>query len=199
LGYITDNSGLMTTYPGWRARGDYKLEVQARHVSPNRKSFNGLGIAFNMRISPTDPTKHRFYALMLAAGGAQHAWAVVDFEDTEATYLTNGGYRGGPSFMKNWDNVNELEIRVVDGKIYAFCNNKWLPGGTAEGPLLTDNLLIGLVVSSYEFSNGLVEFDHFKITPLKPGDPEYDEVIAMGAAHAEQAEIEFDTPPMDLH
>lgn len=199
LGYITDNSGLMATWPGWRPRGDYKLEVQARHVSPNRKSFNGLGIAFNMSISDDDPSKHQFYALMLAAGGAQHAWAVVKFTDTEAKYMTNGGYRGGPNFMNAWDNFNELEIRVVDGMIYAFCNNKLLPGGTAEGPLLADNRLIGLVVSSYEFSNGLVEFDHFKITPLHPGDPEYDEVIALRAAGVDLGESEFDTLPMDLH
>jgi hypothetical protein len=194
LGYITDNSALMVAWPGWRIRGDYKLEVDARHVSPHRKSFNGLGIAFNA----TDDWK-RFYALMLAAGGAQHAWAVVDFNDTHAKYLTNGGYRGGPNFMRNWENYNHLEIRVIDGQIHAYCNGKWLPGGTATGKVLADDRRVGIVVTSYEFSNGLVEFDNFQLTPLYPGDPEYEEVIQAREVRATLDTLEFDTPPMDLH
>jgi hypothetical protein len=35
------------------------------------------------------------------------------------------------------------------------------------------------VVTSYEFSNGLVEFDDFKLTRLYPGTPEYEEERAL--------------------
>ena len=196
-GIITDNSGLMVSWPNWTVRGDYKLEVDARHVSPNRKSFNGLGIAFNA----TDDFSH-FYALMIAAGGAQHAWAVVRFDDTRATYETNSGYRGGPHYMENWDDWNHIEIRVVDGIIDALCNDHWLPGGAAEGTYLADDRLVGLVVTSYEFSNGEIEFDNLKLTPLYPGDPDYEETIARRETRAALAPIEayeFDTPALDLH
>jgi hypothetical protein len=196
-GYIEDNSALMVAWPGWRVRGDYKIEVDARHVSPLKKSFNALGVVFNA----TDNFEH-FHALMLAAGGAQHFWAVTEFTDTRASYLTNGGYRGGTNFMRAWDNWNNLEIRVVDGTIYALCNDKWLPNGSTESTRLFDDRLVGLVVTSYEFSNGVVEFDNFKLTPLYPGDPDYEEVIqrreALAALDALD-EVQFDTPPLDLH
>jgi hypothetical protein len=202
LGYITDNSGLFIAWPEWRASGDYILEVSARHVGPNRKSFNGLGIAFNIWVSKTDPARHQFHALMLAAGGAQHNWAVVRFDDSKATYLTNDGYRGGPPFMSNWDKWNDLEVRVIDGEISVYCNGKWLPAGTATDKRLVDNRLVGLVVSSYEFSNGLVEFDNFKLTLLLPGDPRYQEEMRLReerAARSAREPVEFVTLPMDLH
>lgn len=191
---MVDNSALMVAWPGWRASGDYKIEVDARHASPLRKSFNGLGIVFNA----TEDWSH-FYSLMLAAGAAQHFWSVVEFENTRATYLTNNGYRGGTNFMAAWDNWNNLEIRVVNGRIYAFCNDKKLPSGDADGPRLADGLLIGVVTTTYEFSNGEVEFDNFKFTPLYPGDPDYEEAIAWGESGALIDSAPFDTLPMDLH
>ena len=68
LGHVTDNSAMLVTWPGWRVHGDYKIEVDARHVGPLRKSFNGLGLVFNA----TDDFQH-YYALMLAMGAAQNA------------------------------------------------------------------------------------------------------------------------------
>jgi hypothetical protein len=192
--YVTDNSALIVTWPGWRIRGDYKIEVDARHVGPLRKSFNGLGLVFNA----TDDFNH-FYALMLAMGAAQNFWALVRFDDNKATYETNDGYRGGPNFMRDWDKWNELEVRVVEGMIVVYCNNKPLPSGEAIGTYLADDRLIGLVATSYEFDNGLMEYDNLKLTPLYPGDPEYDEVIQLRDARAKLDEVQFDTPPLDLH
>jgi hypothetical protein len=194
LGHVTDNSALIVTWPGWRVHGDYKIEVDARHVGPMHKSFNGLGLVFNA----TDSFDH-FYALMLAMGAAQNFWALVRFDNTRATYETNSGYRGGPNFMKDWDGWNHLEVRVIDGEINVYCNGKWLPGGMAEGKYLADNRLVGLVATSYEFDNAEIEYDNLKLTPLYPGDPEYDEVIQMREARAALGEIEFDTPALDLH
>jgi hypothetical protein len=194
MAHITDNSAMILSWPGWRVRGDYKLEVDARHVSPMRKSFNGLGIVFNA----TDDF-NQYHALMLAAGAAQNFWAVVRFDNTRARYLTNHGYRGGPPFMNDWDGWNHLEVRVIDGVISAYCNGRWLPGGDAEGEVLVDDRLVGLVVTSYEFSNGEMEFDNFKLTPLYPGDPEYEEEAQMREARATLETVEFDAPALDLH
>jgi hypothetical protein len=194
LGHVTDNAAMIVTWPGWRVRGDYKVAVTARHVGPMHKSFNGLGVVFNA----TDDFDH-YYALMLAMGAAQNFWALVRFKDTRAHYETNGGYRGGPGFMKDWDGWNRLEVRVIDGQIDVYCNGKWLPNGSAEGTYLADNRLVGLVATSYEFDEAEIEFDDFKLKPLYPGDPEYDEVIQMREARAKLKEIEFDTPALDLH
>jgi hypothetical protein len=194
-GHVTDNSALMVTWPGWRTYGDYKIEVDARHVGPLHKSFNGLGLVFNA----TDEFKH-FYALMLAMGAAQNFWSLVRFENTRAFYETNDGYRGGPGFMKDWDGWNELEVRVIDGEINVYCNNKWLPGGMADGTkYLVEGRLVGLVATSYEFDNAIVEYDNLRLTPLKPGDPDYEEVIQMREARAALGALEFDTPALDLH
>jgi hypothetical protein len=201
VGNVTDNSALMLTWPGWFTRDDFKLEVDARHVGPLHKSFNGLGLVFNLRISEEDPRDHHFYALMIAMGAAQNFWALVRFDNTRATYLTNDGYRGGPGFMRDWDGWNHIEVRVVDGYIAVFCNDKALPGRTlpVEGTYLAEGRLVGLVATSYEFDNAVVEFDNFKLTPLYPGDPDYEEVIAMRDAQAALNAVQFDTPPLDLH
>jgi len=200
LAHVTDNSAMMASWPTWELSGDYMLEVDARHVSPLNKSFNGLGLVFNLEVSDTDPRNHDFYVLMLANGAAQHFWTVAHFHDTEATYLTNGGYRGGTNFMHSYDHWNQLEVRVVDGAIYTLINKHWLPNGTVEANEvhLVEGRLAGLVVTSYEFDEGEMEFDNFRLTQLFPGDPEYEEVIA----HREQMSaetIEFDTPALDLH
>jgi hypothetical protein len=201
VGNVTDNSALMLTWPGWFTRGDFKLEVDARHVGPLRKSFNGLGLVFNLRIDEENPRDHHFYALMIAMGAAQNFWSLVRFDDTRATYETNDGYRGGPNFMRDWDGWNHLEVRVIDGYITVYCNGKPLPGRQlpVEGKYLADGRLVGLVATSYEFDNAVVEFDNFELTPLYPGDPEYDEVIQMIEARAQLSEVQFDTPPLDLH
>jgi hypothetical protein len=201
VGIVTDNSALNLTWPGWFTRGDFKLEVDARHVGPLRKSFNGLGLVFNLEIDEENPRDHHFYALMIAMGAAQNFWALVRFDDTRATYETNDGYRGGPNFMNDWDRWNHLEVRVIDGYITVYCNGKPLPGRQlpVEGKYLADGRLVGLVATSYEFDNAVVEYDNFELTPLKPGDPEYDEVIQMIEARAKLEEVQFDTPALDLH
>ncbi len=161
--HIRDNSALFAYSPGWRPLGDYKLEVDARHVSPNRKTYNGLGLVFDA----TDDWSE-FYALIIAAGGAQHAWAVVRFTNfgDDVKYLTNDGYRGAPNFMKGWDSWNHLMvIRRQDG-VTVYCNGKKLPDGNTTDTYHGSQRLVGLMVTSYEFDIGEVEFDNFKLTQL---------------------------------
>ncbi len=189
LGHIRDNAGMMITSPLWRPAGDYMLEVDGKHKAPLKKSFNGLGLAFN----GTDDWQD-YYALMIGAGGAQHFWAVVRFENTRARYLTNGGYRGGPSSMRNWDDWNRLMITMIDGVITAYNNGSRLANGQAEARHYAPHRLVGLVVTSYEFSNGLIEFDNMQLTPLYE-----DDVDEIEGQVVETEAYEFDTPALDLH
>jgi hypothetical protein len=200
-GHIQDNSGLMVASPspGWRPRGDFKLEVDGRHLDPDKKSFNGLGLAFS-----ADTEWTGFYTMIIAAGAAQHFWAVVRFRqrssgrDYSATILTNKGYRGGPGSMKNYSGTNHLMVTRIRDTIKPYCNGRALPVGDGD-PYVVDATYgpkrqVGLVVTSYEFSYGEVDFDNFRLTPLYEDD--IDEYIGEGA---EIAPYVFDTPPLNLH
>jgi hypothetical protein len=189
LGHIRDNAAMFITSPLWRPAGDYMLEVDGKHKAPLKKSFNGLGLAFNA----TDDWKD-YYALMIGAAAAQHFWTVVRFENTRARYLTNGGYRGGPSSMRNYDDWNRLMVTMIDGVITAYCNGSRLANGQAEAKHYAPNRLVGLVVTSYEFSNGLVEFDNMQLTPLYE-----DDIEEIEGQVVETEAYEFDTPALDLH
>lgn len=195
-GRIRDNSALMVSSPGWRPRGDFKLEVDGRHLSPLRKSFNGLGLAFG-----GDDEWNGFYAMIIAAGGAQHFWAVARFEKVDARnpyrtfMLTNNGYRGGPGSMNNYDGTNRLMIVRIGDTIKPYNNGRALPVGDAR-PYAVDgrfgpNRLVGVVVTSYEFSNGEVDFDNFELTPLYGEDP--DTYLPAGA---QDEPSELDAPPI---
>jgi len=192
--HIQDNSAMMVSWPGWRPSGDFKLEVDGRHLAPSNKSFNGLGLAFS-----ADDDWTGFYALMLAAGAAQHFWAVTRFERLDSgryktRYLTNGGYRGGTNFMKSGTSPNRLMVARIGDVINAYCNGRKLPGGTAIDDHYGPGRLVGLIVTSYEFNYGEIEFDNFQLTPL------YEEDIGEYLTEdAESEAYEFDTPPLDLH
>jgi hypothetical protein len=173
-GHIQDNSAVMVSTPGWRPSGDFKLEVDGRHLEPDKKSFNGLGLAFS-----ADDAWTGFYAMIIAAGSAQHFWAVVRFElvgtrNYKAKALTNRGYRGGPMSMKNHSGTNRLMVTRIGDTIKPYCNGSALPLGDGR-PYVVDsrygpNRLVGVVVTSYEFSYGEVDFDNFELTPLYEGD-----------------------------
>ena len=196
--HIQDNSGLMIATPGWRPRGDFKLEVDGRHLDPDKKSFNGLGLAFGANNEWT-----AFYTMILAAGAAQHFWAMVRFEKTprgrySTNMLTNDGYRGGPGSMKNYSGTNRLMIVRIGDKIWPVNNGRSLPTGGGKNYVrdnrFQSNQLVGLVVTSYEFSYGEIDFDNFKLTPLYNVDPD---TYVPEETVSEQ--YEFDTPPLNLH
>jgi hypothetical protein len=174
LAQIRDNSALMVASPQWTVSGDFKIEVSGRHLAPDKKSLNALGLAFN-----GTEDWNNFYALMVAMGGKQHHWALVRFKDTRAKYLTNDGYRGGGASFNGGRAWNRLKISVIDGVITVFVNNKRLVNGQAEAEYYKDERMVGVVVTSYEFSNGLIAFDDFKLTRLYPGTPEYEEERAL--------------------
>jgi hypothetical protein len=197
-GHIQDNSALMVATPGWRPRGDFKLEVDGRHLDPDKKSFNGLGLAFS-----GDDEWTGFYTMIIAAGAAQHFWAVVRFwqrssgRDYSVDILTNDGYRGGPGSMKNYSGTNRLMIVRIGDTIKPYNNGRALPVGDAD-PYVVDatygpNRLVGLVVTSYEFSYGEVDFDNFELTPLYGEDP--DEYVPDGA---QSEPYESDAPTVIL-
>jgi hypothetical protein len=187
--HVRDNSAMIVASPGWRPSGDFKLEVDGQHLAPLKKSFSGLGLAFS-----GDDEWTGYYALMIAAGAAQNFWAVVRFDNTRANYLTNSGYRGGPGFMKDWDETNRLMIVRIGDMIKAYCNGKALPGGKAIDDHYGPGRQVGLVVTSYEFDWAEMDFDNFQLTPL------YEEDIGEYISPTVESEaFEFDTPALDLH
>ena len=199
-GHIQDNSALMVSSPGWRPRGDFKLEVDGRHLDPDKKSFNGLGLAF---CADTEWTG--FYSMIIAAGAAQHFWGVVRFDkrpnrdrDYSATIITNSGYRGGPGSMKNYSGTNHLMIVRIGDTIRPYNNGRALPTGGGKtyvrdsryGP----NRQVGLIMTSYEFSYGEIDFDNFQLTPLY-GDDIDEYLTETSVSEEEESEI----LPMNLH
>lgn len=165
-GHIRDNSGFFVASPGWQSYGAFSLEVDGRHTGPLNeagnpvKTANGLGLAFGANDDWSD-----YYALILSSGGAQHFYAIVHYVGKQATILSNGGrYRGGdPTVVKNWAQTNRLAVAVRDGTIKAYCNGKELPGGIVNGVSFAGNH-VGLIVTSYEFDEGEVQFDNFQLT-----------------------------------
>jgi hypothetical protein len=100
--------------------------------------------------------------------------------------------------MKNHSGTNRLMVTRIGDTIKPYCNGSALPLGDGR-PYVVDsrygpNRLVGVVVTSYEFSYGEVDFDNFELTPLYEGDT--DQYIG------EDVEIEpyeFNTPPLQLH
>jgi hypothetical protein len=199
--HIDDNSAVMVASPGWRPLGDFKLEVDGRHLGPDKKSFNALGLAFS-----GDDDWSGFYGMMIAAGSVQHFWAVVRFtqqpneRDVLAKALTNNGYRGGPNSMKGHAGSNRLMVVRIGDTIKPYCNGRSLPVGDGRRYVVDStygpNRQVGVVVTSYEFSDGEIDFDNFELTPLYGADP--DEYTPPEAVIETNDEIEIDMPVLDI-
>jgi len=172
-GHITDNSGFFVGSPGWKSYGAFSLAVDGRHTGPLNeagnppKTANGLGLAFGANDDWTD-----FYTLILSSGGAQHFWAIVHYQGRDATIVSNNGrYRGGDmTTMHPWAQTNRLMVTVRDGTIKAYCNDKELAGGMVSGIRFAGNN-VGLIVTSYEFDEGEVEFDNYEL--IQSDVPQY--------------------------
>ena len=189
LAIVRDNSAMIIASPGWRPSGDFKVEVDGKHKEPRNKTFNGLGLAFDA----TDDW-NGYYALMIAAGAAQHSWALVRFRNTRAKYLTNKGYRGGPTSMRNYTGWNRLMVIRIGDTIRVYNNGSKLPNGTVVDTTYGPAGLVGVVATSYEFDKGRIEYDNFKLTPLYEED-----IVEYEDQGMENAVYEFDTPALDLH
>jgi len=162
--HIRDNAALMVSSPGWRTYGDdYSIEVDARFASDwtighRLKSLNSMGIVFDANDDWSE-----YYAFLLQDGGAQHNYALVKVKDTKFSYIY--GWRGGPNFMDNWDGTNHIRLRRQGDLIDLYCNGKILPGSNdLVAPPMGQRPQIGLMVASYEFSDGEMEFDNFEMT-----------------------------------
>jgi hypothetical protein len=175
-GHIRDNSARLVASPGWRAFGDFKLEVDARFTSSwtikeKLKSYNGLGLAFG-----GDDEWDEYYALMLGDGGTQHIWALTRHENGRTKYLVNNGYRGAPNYVKDWNGTNHLAVKRIGNTIRVYCNGRRLPNGYAEDDTYGPGRLIGLTITSYEFDDGEMEFDNFLFTPLQLSTQDLSEI-----------------------
>jgi hypothetical protein len=162
---ITDNSALLLAWPGWRPQEDFELEVDARFVSPDSRTFNSLGLAFGGTDDWND-----FYTLVLAQGGEQHLWAPIRFVNAKGQYLANGGYRLAPDFVRPRFEWNRLMVRSIGDRIFMYGNGQRLHDEPIvyERPGDGVNRLVGLVALSYEFDHGILVFDNYRLAPLAP-------------------------------
>ena len=152
-------------------------------MRPLKKTANGLGLAFS-----GDDEWRGFYSMMIAMGAAQNLYSLARWNNYRPKYLVR--WRGANA-ISNWDGTNRLmAVRIAD-QIRAYCNGKLLPGGEESDPYYGPNRLVGLIVTSFEFSEGEIEFDNFKLTPLYPDD--FDDYLGSG----EEVESHgFDTSPL---
>jgi len=168
VGHIRDNAALMVISPGWRPEGDFQLEVDVRFanswtIEHRKKSGNGLGLAFG-----GDDDWSGFYAFLLQDGASQHLWAVVRVVNTRFRYLTEGRWRGDErAYIHDWDGTNHLMVVRQGDEITVYVNGKKFRKGQFTDSSYGPGRLVGLTISSFEFSNGKVEFDNFKLTPLR--------------------------------
>jgi len=168
---ILDNSDRWIIHPGWRPLGDFQLEVDARFLweyNPNNmppQTFSGLGLVWG-----GNDTWSQGYGYHIGFGGYQFTWAIARYDGPSAfTYLANWG--GAPDFVHNWDNWNHLSIVRIRDYIYVYCNGYPMPLPPPYYNYLVDgtygtNRLVGLTVTSWEWSQDEIEFDNFKLTPL---------------------------------
>lgn len=170
---IKDNSDRWIIYPGWRPMGDFSLEVDARFLWPNDPSspqtYSGLGMVWG-----GNDTWMEGYGYLLGFAGEQHSWGVSRFDGMSGgkpivTNLTHWG--GAPGFVKNWDNWNHMAISRIRDRIYVYCNGYPMPLPGPYYDFLSDNKygtnrLVGLTVTSWEWSQDEIEFDNFTLTPL---------------------------------
>jgi hypothetical protein len=165
-GHIRDNSAMVVVSPGWYANGDYSLEVDARFPQADHKSLNGLGLVFGANEDWSD-----FYALMLAENPGQHFWVVAHFQVlgpgwVKGTWLTNGGWEGSPGFVHTRDSWNRFKVVREGTTISVYCNDIILDGRPVTTNASYGDGRVGLMFTSYEFDQGEVEFDNFRLTLL---------------------------------
>jgi hypothetical protein len=178
--HIRDNAAMIVASPGWRPDGDYVLEVDARFTSPwtidqKLKSLNSMGLAF---AGNNDWSK--FYAFLLADGGAQHWYSIVRVNTAKFTYLLE--WRAGPTSMKGWSSTNHISVLRRGDEIRIYCNGSKLgTGGTITDNHYGLNRMVGLIVTSYEFAEGEMEFDNFKMRPYDASQFTDDQLDALGA------------------
>ncbi len=166
---ILDNSDRWIFHPGWRALGDFRLEVDARFLWASDplppQTFSGLGLTWG-----GNDTWSQGYHYLFGFGGEQFSWVVSRFDGlTAITHLTVPG--GTPPYVNNWDNWNHLTIVRVRDRIYVYCNGQAMPLPGPYYDYLVDstygtNRLVGLTTTSWEWSQDEIEFDNFTLTPL---------------------------------
>jgi hypothetical protein len=173
VGMIWDNSAWTVATPGWRPKGDFRLEVDAHFKSSEEIDNwgNTLGLIFGGEIvydKRNNLTLAEFYEYALAYYKAQHQWTVRR-RDADWSVHSLQGFGGVPSFVQWYDRWNHLTVVRKLDKIHVYCNGRRMPSQPSEG--FTDgtygtNRLVGLSIGGWEGNAGEMEFDNFHMTPL---------------------------------
>jgi hypothetical protein len=161
VGLIEDNSANSIAYPGWRPSGDFVLSADARFS--DGEWMNALGLVFG-----GSDDWQEYYGFLLAYNFRQHYWAVVRARPPEQnhTYLSDDEWGGVPNFVQWYSRWNTLMVVRQGASIEVYCNGIHMPGGTYTDSRYGANRLVGLLVTSYEWAKGEIEFDNFEVTPI---------------------------------
>ena len=162
VGEVRDNSGNSIAYPGWRPLGDFKLEADARFS--DGRWMNALGLVFG-----GSDDWQEYYGFLIAFNFKQHYWAVVRAKPPEQShsYLSDGAWGGVPGGVVHSESRwNHLMIVREGSSIRVYSNGIHMPNGTYSDSHYGSKRLVGLLMTSYEWDRGEVEFDNFELTPL---------------------------------
>jgi hypothetical protein len=168
VAWIDDNRANNIAWPGWRPQADFKLEADAR-FHESAQWLNGLGLLFGGNDNWTE-----YYAFMLGFNFEQHYWSVARVEprpgtdDVDYRWLldTHSGWGGTPPDVRWYYDWNHLTVVRVGDQIDVYVNGWHMPGGTFSDGTYGRDRLVGLLATSYEWNEGEVEFDNFRLTPL---------------------------------
>ncbi|MBN1640147.1 MAG: hypothetical protein JXA09_02835 [Anaerolineae bacterium] len=156
VAYLDDNSAHNIAYPGWRPLGDFQIDVDVRFRMG--RWLNGAGVLFD-----GDDDWSDYYSFLLAYNFDQHFWGFARAEDGHYDWITPIG--GAPAFVRWWEEWNHLTIVSRRSGIRLYCNGELLPGASYDLPFTT-NRLVALVATTYEWNDGVNEYDNFRLMPL---------------------------------
>jgi hypothetical protein len=103
--------------------------------------------------------------LALVYNFAQPYWGLGRVTNGDFEWLV--GPEEAPGFVHPFDAWNHLRVDCVESGIRVYCNGAELLAGGYENATCGTYRLVGLYASTFELGNGEVEYDDFRVTPLR--------------------------------
>jgi len=164
VGLITDNRANNIGYPGWKPLGDFKVEADVRYTDP--RWMDGLGLVFC-----GNDAWNEYYLFMLGANTDQYHWAVARADpdtsdphnDVDFHWLSN--WEGTPGYVNQNGAWNHLAVVRQGSSIRVYANGRQLGNEIIDNKYGTHRQ-VGVIATSYEWTEGESEYDNFMLTPL---------------------------------
>ncbi len=166
VGLIEDNRANNIGYPKWKPLGDFKVEADVRYTDP--RWMNGLGLVFC-----GNDAWNEYYIFMLGHNTDQHHWTVARADpdtsdpnnDVEIKWLREPEWEGTPGFVNQNSAWNHLAVVRRGSSIRVYANGRQLGEEIIDGKYGTGRH-VGVIATSYEWTQGESEYDNFRLTPL---------------------------------